>query len=100
MQDRHDDGGTLQQQIERGDYRLPTFEHPDAFTDNPCFQLWREINAQYPDAKYILTVRDEGRWIESCANFQRNRRIRPLRAFLGRPDGAGPGGRPSSHFAG
>ena len=77
-----DDGETLLRQIERGDYRLPTFELFDAFTDNPYFHLWREIYAQYPDAKYILTVRDEERWIESCASFYRNRRIRPMRVWM------------------
>lgn len=77
-----DDGETLLQQIGRGDYRLPTFEHFDAFTDNPYFHLWREIYAQYPQAKYILTARDEERWIESCTRFYRNRRIRPLRVWM------------------
>lgn len=77
-----DDGETLLRQIERGDYRLPTFEFFDAFTDNPYFHLWREIYAQYPDAKYILTVRDESRWIDSCASFYRNRRIRPMRVWM------------------
>ena len=77
-----DDGETLLRQVERGDYRLPTFELFDAFTDNPYFHLWREIYAQYPDAKYILTVRDEERWIESCVRFYRNRRIRPMRVWM------------------
>jgi Sulfotransferase domain len=77
-----DDGETLLRQIERGDYRLPTFELFDAFTDNPYFHLWREIYALYPDAKYILTVRDEGRWIDSCVAFYRNRRIRPMRVWM------------------
>jgi len=77
-----DDGETLLRQIERGDYRLPTFELFDAFTDNPYFHLWREIYAQYPDARYILTTRDEERWIESCASFYRNRRIRPMRVWM------------------
>jgi Sulfotransferase domain len=77
-----DDGETLLRQIELGNYRLPTFELFDAFTDNPYFHLWREIYAQYPDAKYILTTRDEVRWIESCASFYRNRRIRPMRVWM------------------
>ena len=77
-----DDGATLLRQIEAGDYRLPTFDLFDAFTDNPYFQLWREIYAQFPDARYILTVRDEERWIESCARFYRNRRIRPMRVWM------------------
>ncbi len=77
-----DDGATLVRQIEAGDYRLPTFELFDAFTDNPYFAIWREIYAMFPDAKYILTVRDEEPWIASCVRFYRNRRIRPMRVWL------------------
>jgi hypothetical protein len=77
-----DDGATLVRQIEAGDYRLPTFELFDAFTDNPYFHLWREIHAQFPDARYILTVRDEKRWIESCVRFYANRRLRPMRIWM------------------
>jgi len=77
-----DDGTTLIRQIDAGNYRLPTFELFDAFTDNPYFRIWREICAQYPDAKYILTVRDEQRWIESCVRFYAHRRIRPMRVWM------------------
>jgi hypothetical protein len=77
-----DDGATLLRQIEAGDFRLPTFELFDAFTDNPYFSLWREIHEQFPDAKYILTVREETRWIESCVRFYANRRIRPMRIWM------------------
>ena len=77
-----DDGETLLRQIEAGNYRLPTFDLFDAFTDNPYFHLWREMYRQFPDAKYILTVRDETSWIESCARFYRNRRVRPMRVLL------------------
>ena len=77
-----DDGETLLRQIEAGDYRLPTFDLFDAFTDNPYFHLWREMHAQFPDAKFILTVRDEEPWIESCVRFYRNRRVRRMRAWM------------------
>jgi hypothetical protein len=77
-----DDGETLIRQIDAGDFRLPTFELFDAFTDNPYFSLWREIYAQFPDAKYILTVREEQAWIESCVRFYRNRRLRPMRVWM------------------
>jgi hypothetical protein len=77
-----DDGETLLKQIAAGDFRLPTFELFDAFTDNPYFRLWQEIYAQCPEAKYILTVRDEGPWIASCVRFYANRRIRPMRVWM------------------
>ena len=34
-----DDGATLIRQIDSGDFRLPTFEMFDAFTDNPYFRI-------------------------------------------------------------
>jgi hypothetical protein len=77
-----DDGATLLRQIEAGNYRLPTFDLFDAFTDNPYFHLWREIYAQFPQARYILTVRDEAEWLESCVRFYANRRIRPMRLWM------------------
>lgn len=77
-----DDGATLIRQIDAGDLRLPTFEMFDAFTDNPYFRIWREIYALYPDARYILTVRDEEAWIASCVKFFRHRRIRPMRIWM------------------
>jgi hypothetical protein len=77
-----DDGVKLIAQIDAGDFRLPTFDMFDAFTDNPYFRIWREIYGLFPDAKYILTVRDEREWIESCVRFFRNRRIRPMRVWM------------------
>lgn len=77
-----DDGLKLVAQIDAGDFRLPTFDLFDAFTDNPYFRIWREIYGMFPDAKYILTVRDEREWIESCVRFFRNRRIRPMRVWM------------------
>lgn len=93
-----DDGETLLKQIEAGDFRLPTFDLFDAFTDNPYFHLWREMYAQFPDAKFILTVRDEQPWIESCARFYRNRRIRPMRVWMFGKH-ANPGAGPESRQA-
>jgi hypothetical protein len=77
-----DDGETLIRRIDAGDFRLPTFEMFDAFTDNPYFRIWREIHSLYPDARYILTVRDESAWIRSCVSFYRGRRIRPMRVWM------------------
>jgi hypothetical protein len=77
-----DDGATLIRQIDSGDFRLPTFEMFDAFTDNPYFSIWREIYALYPDARYVLTTRDEDAWIASCVSFYRDRRIRPMRVWM------------------
>ncbi len=73
-----DDGASLIPQMDAGKYALPTFELFDAFTDAPYLWIWREIYAQFPESKYILTVRDEDRWIESCVRFYHGRRVRPM----------------------
>jgi hypothetical protein len=77
-----DDGATLIRLIDAGDFRLPTFELFDAFTDNPYFRIWREIYALYPDARYVLSVREEQSWIESCVRFYKDRRVRPMRVWM------------------
>ena len=93
-----DDGATLIKQIDAGDYRLPTFDMFEAFTDNPYFTIWREIYALYPDAKYILTVREEQRWIDSCVKFFRHRRMRPMREWMFGPH-ANPASSPQARQA-
>jgi Sulfotransferase domain len=93
-----DDGATLIKQIDAGDYRLPTFDMFDAFSDNPYFRIWRQVYDLFPDAKYILTVRDEDRWIESCVRFYRHRRIRPMRVWMFGPH-ANPASSPESRQA-
>jgi Sulfotransferase domain len=73
-----DDGASLIPLMDAGNYCLPTLDQFDAFTDAPYLWIWREIYAQFPDAKYILTVRDEDRWINSCVRFYHGRRVRPM----------------------
>ena len=70
----------------------------DAFSDNPYFRIWRQLYDMFPDAKYILTVRDEERWIESCVKFYRHRRIRPMRVWMFGPH-ANPASGPESRQA-
>ena len=38
----------------------------DAFTDTPVPNFYRELDAKYPDAKFILTIRDMDGWLKSC----------------------------------
>lgn len=44
-------------------------EEYDAFEDNPWFVIYRELDARFPASKFILTVRDESRWIESAVRY-------------------------------
>lgn len=41
-------------------------EDYDALTDTPIPSFYRELDARYPDAKFILTVRDTEGWLKSC----------------------------------
>jgi fructose-1,6-bisphosphatase/inositol monophosphatase family enzyme len=41
-------------------------EEFDALTDTPIPSFFRELDAKYPDAKFILTHRDREGWLKSC----------------------------------
>jgi hypothetical protein len=43
------------------------FDGFQASCDWPSSTYWEELAAHYPDAKIVLTVRDEARWYDSCA---------------------------------
>ena len=40
----------------------------DAFRDNPWFCLFRELDTRFPGSRFILTLRDELRWMDSVVN--------------------------------
>ena len=44
---------------------LPLASQYDGLTDNPWPLLYRELDAAFPGAKFILTTRDPQRWIAS-----------------------------------
>lgn len=44
---------------------LPRAAAADAFNDNPWPLLFRELDLAFPDAKFILTLRDPDRWLAS-----------------------------------
>lgn len=41
----------------------------DAFQDNPWPLLYKEFDKRYPNSKFILTIRDEEKWIKSAVNY-------------------------------
>jgi hypothetical protein len=49
-------------------HRSPTLERHYALCDLPIPLLYEELDAAYPGSKFILTVRDEAKWIESVRN--------------------------------
>jgi hypothetical protein len=76
------EGRTFIEMFKQNNFNLPTFQLFDAFSDNPYFSIWREIYALYPDSKYILTVREDNAWLNSCVNYYGKRRVRPLRKWI------------------
>lgn len=77
-----DEGVSLIRAIDAGNFRLPTLDLFEAFVDNPYCAIWRELDNMFPEAKFVLTIRDEESWIESCVRYYQGRRIRPMRAWL------------------
>lgn len=77
-----DEGRGLIELIEAGNYQLPTLDLFDAFLDNPYFTIWQQLASSCPDARFVLTVRDEQQWLDSCLRYYKGRRIRPMRSWL------------------
>ena len=44
------------------------FERHDAFADTPIARIYQQLDARYPDARFILTLRDPQRWLKSFAD--------------------------------
>ena len=40
----------------------------DAFQDNPWPILFRELDRQWPDSRFVLTLRDENSWLRSVVH--------------------------------
>jgi hypothetical protein len=44
------------------------FERHDAFADTPIARIYPQLAGRYPDAKFILTLRDVDAWLRSFAD--------------------------------
>lgn len=53
----------------------------DAIQDSPNAFIYKELDAAYPQAKFILTVRDTADWLESYRRFFTDRN-NPLRRWM------------------
>lgn len=53
----------------------------DAFSDNPWPLLYRQLDAAFPDSRFILTVRPEARWIASVRRHFGSEET-PMRAWI------------------
>lgn len=41
----------------------------DALTDTPISNIYKELDVRYSGSKFILTVREENKWLRSCARY-------------------------------
>jgi hypothetical protein len=64
--------------------RLSVLTAADAITDTPATIAFEELDRAYPESRFILTLRDEEEWLESCAEFWRTV-IAPQREVIPRP---------------
>lgn len=49
----------------QGDFSARTFDPYQVFSDVPVAAFYRQIHAHNPDAKFVLTLRDEEAWLQS-----------------------------------
>ncbi|MEM9071145.1 MAG: sulfotransferase family protein [Myxococcota bacterium] len=66
------DAGTLAD-LARGDGRFHLLQHYDGLTDITVSPYYAQLDALHPDAKFVLTVRDEESWLRSAANHWHDR---------------------------
>jgi glycosyltransferase involved in cell wall biosynthesis len=55
----------------------PVFEAFDAFDDVPLPVLYKELDAAYPDARFIAVYRDPFEWVRSVRRHCRGRKLDP-----------------------
>ncbi len=53
----------------------------DAFEDNPWAVIYKEIDINFPNSKYILTIRNEKNWIKSIVSHFGNSST-PMRELI------------------
>jgi hypothetical protein len=53
----------------------------DSFNDNPWFFLYKEFDHAFPGSKFILVLREESSWLNSCKNYFKSP-FSPFRFFL------------------
>ena len=63
------------------EYLLKWADQYDALQDNPTPVLYKFLDLQYPNSKFILTIREPEQWIDSvCRHFKDERT--PMREYI------------------
>jgi hypothetical protein len=58
------------------------FDSHDAFADTPIARIYPQLDARYPDARFILTLRDVDAWLNSFADQFNGGGLDPFSARL------------------
>lgn len=71
-----------------GNYQLSILDHYDGVSDITASAFFRELDEQYPEAKFILTIRDREEWLDGMEKhwysripFEENEEADPTRAI-------------------
>ena len=61
----------------------------DAFQDNPWPSVYKKLDDNFPTSKFILTIRENNKWIRSISNFfgNKNSEMREWIYGVGHPKG-------------
>ncbi|MEH6551792.1 MAG: sulfotransferase [Pseudomonadales bacterium] len=59
--------GVLDPDIAKNVYPMTKYfaERYDAFQDNPWPIIFKDLDKEYPDSKFVMSIRDSNSWIES-----------------------------------
>jgi hypothetical protein len=41
----------------------------DALVDTSVLPVWKRLDAAYPGARFVLTIREKGSWLHACSRF-------------------------------
>lgn len=53
--------------VQQNNYNFEFLKEYDAVTDLPVPKIYKELDKTYPGSKFVLTVRDERKWLKSQA---------------------------------
>lgn len=81
----------LLREVQKGNYNNISslvFKY-DAFQDEPWPHVYKYLDHHYSNSKFILTIRDEEKWIESISNFMSGRNLSHLEWVFGNSEPVG-----------
>ena len=81
--------------LERARSLVPKY---DAFQDNPWPLLFREMDADFPDSKFVLTICPSDEWIARCMRFFGTRNT-AMRRWIYGDDAGSPIGNEAAYVA-